>query len=1342
MDQSAYYIGLNINETAVGWAVADSSYHLLRANGKALWGVRVFDRADSAEERRAFRHARRKRARRAQRIQLLQSLFSDEIGKVDPAFFQRLRESKFDAADKQGVQGPFALFADPGYTDIEFHQQYPTIYHLRKKLLTEAHPFDVRLVYLAIHHLFKHRGHFRSAVSVSGEVPSFSSALSAVNACLEASLLSPVAIKDEPAFAAALQDASLGKATKKKLLLQYGGVSRQDTIAYAFVELLAGNKVDIRIFYPHLDLKAAKISLADLQDDSSAEAVYTMLGPQSGLLQRIKAVADWAALANLLNGQQYLSFVKVAQYEKHKSDLALLKREVRDALPHLYHEIFHLDLDQLCNYPAYSGHQSSGKRCDYKQFRSFLSNRLKEISLPSANVDKILRELDQGIFLPLQHTAENQLVPHQLLRHELLDILHRAEGYLPFLSRTDAAGLTISEKIVSIFDFTIPYFVGPPNTSSPYSWAVRKNEKLFPWNFDQVVDLSTTAERFMQMRTAKCPYLNCDILPKDSLLYSEFVVLETLNQIRINGNRLSPESKQRIFQEFFLKRKQVTRDGFVKYLTTSGISRSTDDISGLPADFCACLRSHIVFQPILAKTNNPDLVEWLIRHIVLFGNDKKLLSGLIRRSYGDILTEDEIQYICRQSFSGWGSLSREFLTEIYHTDAVTGNAMSIIDAMRHTGYTLKELLSGPFTFASAIQAYNQSHRFSVSGRALDPLLDDAHALPAAKRAITQAVSLIDEIVTIMKKQPPARIFITSSSENDRYSSPVVRKNFLLDRYKSCGPDVFSLSSALALEHPNSLRDEKRYLFYAQLGRCMYSGDAISPGLLDDDQHYIIASIYPIDDASDNHIYNHVLIKRSMACHSHAYPLSPDLQDRQTSLWKSLLDHGLISHEKFERLVRNTPLTPQELSVRATQRLSPVSHLSQLALTILNLRYNGLSQASYVSGKSVQSLRRYAGRVLPVSACVDFGEYTAVTPHDYAKTAYLCIVPGALLSASQPPEPLHCLLQDYPSHDDELYGQPIREIWNAGPNGSVKTLWSSMLRNNILFTRRAYENHGSLYDQSLLPKGKGQAPIKSCDPRMTIDKFGGYNKIKGSYFCFVEHQAGEKRIRSLETVYFMYERIYQKDPAAYCKEILGLQQPHVLIRCIKMDSLFSYDGFRMHISGRSGGGKQIVYKNANPLILSAAQKHYMNQILLFLENSSGIKLSRQYADQFHITPEENLLLYQSFEQKMSGFYGRMYSAPAKALCKGAPLFSSLGIVEQCKILSQILNLFACRPASVDLSAIGGSRNGGRLLTNNAFPTACGHAINLVFQSVTGVFERRMDLLRICGSQIPLENQHKT
>lgn len=42
----------------------------------------------------------------------------------------------------------------------EYYQKYPTIYHLRQKLVDSTEKEDLRLVYLALAHLLKYRGHF------------------------------------------------------------------------------------------------------------------------------------------------------------------------------------------------------------------------------------------------------------------------------------------------------------------------------------------------------------------------------------------------------------------------------------------------------------------------------------------------------------------------------------------------------------------------------------------------------------------------------------------------------------------------------------------------------------------------------------------------------------------------------------------------------------------------------------------------------------------------------------------------------------------------------------------------------------------------------------------------------------------------------------------------------------------------------------------------------------------------------------------------------------------------------------------------------------------------------
>ena len=74
-NQKDYYLGLDIGTSSVGWAVTDESYNILKFNSKKMWGVRLFEEAKTAEERRDQRAARRRLERKKERINLLQDFF-------------------------------------------------------------------------------------------------------------------------------------------------------------------------------------------------------------------------------------------------------------------------------------------------------------------------------------------------------------------------------------------------------------------------------------------------------------------------------------------------------------------------------------------------------------------------------------------------------------------------------------------------------------------------------------------------------------------------------------------------------------------------------------------------------------------------------------------------------------------------------------------------------------------------------------------------------------------------------------------------------------------------------------------------------------------------------------------------------------------------------------------------------------------------------------------------------------------------------------------------------------------------------------------------------------------
>lgn len=215
-EEKGYYLGLDIGTDSVGWAVTDPEYHVLRKKGKSLWGVRLFDAANTAAERRTFRTNRRRLQRKKQRIQLLQELFAGEMQKVDAGFFQRMKDSAYWAEDKKESQ-IYSLFNQKDYTDSDYYKEYPTIYHLRSALLRGDKEYDLRLVYLALHHLMKHRGHFLFQGSIEN-VTSFHTTFQNFLYCLTDELGLELECDSEETFADILNDKKIGRTEKCRRL--------------------------------------------------------------------------------------------------------------------------------------------------------------------------------------------------------------------------------------------------------------------------------------------------------------------------------------------------------------------------------------------------------------------------------------------------------------------------------------------------------------------------------------------------------------------------------------------------------------------------------------------------------------------------------------------------------------------------------------------------------------------------------------------------------------------------------------------------------------------------------------------------------------------------------------------------------------------------------------------------------------------------------------------------------------------------------------------------------------------------------------------------------------------
>ena len=155
------------------------------------------------------------------------------------------------------------------------------------------------------------------------------------------------------------------------------------------------------------------------------------------------------------------------------------------------------------NYVSYSAHFKANKKAVNKVsikkvnkevFSDFIKkNVLDKITEPSEAdaliIEDIRLRMELGTYMPKQVDVNNRVIPYQLYGYEFKKILLTASNYLPFLNEKDSDNLSNIDKLLSIFTFRVPYFVGPLNPHSSFAWLKRDNGKIFPWNFNKIVDL-------------------------------------------------------------------------------------------------------------------------------------------------------------------------------------------------------------------------------------------------------------------------------------------------------------------------------------------------------------------------------------------------------------------------------------------------------------------------------------------------------------------------------------------------------------------------------------------------------------------------------------------------------------------------------------------------------------------------------------------------------------------------------------------------------------------------------------------------------------------------------------
>lgn len=1209
-----YYLGLDIGTDSVGYAVTDETYKLLRFKGKSMWGSGLFDPATPCQERRAFRTARRRLDRRQQRIRLLQEFFAKPISSVDPKFFVRIRESALYACDRTDKKDTQSLFNDASFKDADFYGKYPTIHHLICELMDNPEPHDVRLVYIACAWLMAHRGHFLSEISLEN-LTALANPTRIYNELMEM-LNAPCENEDgeivewDPAWECdaksfseiLVRNQSLSRKRDAFIDLLFAGKKpKSGDTRYGrceMISLLCGGDVQLKsLFRNEAYEDLGKIGFTMKED--KIEELLLELGDDAGLIRKAKELYDWSILQNLLDGESLISRAKVAVYDQHRKDLTFLKKflkkhdgefdpKAKSGLTG-YNSVFHADRDD--NYTAFVYNGKTGKKATKIVFCEWLRKGLAaaEPRLSISDDERpgwndMMDRLSRNEFLPKQIDGDNRVIPHQLYQVELRKILENAAGYLPFLNEADEYG-TVSMKIDKMFGFRVPYFVGPLvekdalGGRGKFAWMVRKSEgEILPWTFADKVDLEKSEEAFIRKMTNRCSYLpEEDVLPMESLLYKEFMLLNEINPIRIGGAPLPPDVKQRLIDSLFKAKRKPTRNGLVDWLVSERLMNKGDELTGLDESIKSNLSSFHDFKKWLegGALSAVDVEDIILRSTCT--EDSHRFGLWLKAKFGNRLPDADRKKIARLKYTEFGRLSARFLDGVVFEDQQTGERGTVMHFLRERGEVLMELLSERYTLRDKIDEINRSFRASHP-QTLEERLKDLYVSTAVKRQIYRALDIVKTVTKVMG-HAPEKIFVEMArggTPDQKGKRTVSRFDQLHELYKTIrDEDAKTVSAELAKmdeNNQNRLQSDALFLWTLQYGKCAYCGKPLA--VEDLKSHANIDHILPQSIIKDDSVLNNKVLCCS-ACNgrkSDVYPVPMDM--RQEDFWHHLHRVGLMTGEKLRRLARIEPLTDSEKEGFIARQLVETRQTTKAILTILGEMFEK-------DGTRIVAVK--AGNVSDFRQTFEFVKCRSINDLHHAKDAYLNIAVGNVFDEKFSRQWFRVGGgEPYSMKTSTLFGpHPFsrggKPVWSGAE--SLERIRTTLARNDIHLTKFAFRAKGGFFDQ--MPKSSadgGAIPRKSG---LDCSRYGGYAMPTGTGFVPVAYSEGKKRDIMLLSINLLdYEKIILGTESEALK-MVEISLKNILKKnvaatgfplsrnLLKINTVLELDGKRFVLAGKTG-----------------------------------------------------------------------------------------------------------------------------------------------------------------------------
>lgn len=655
--------------------------------------------------------------------------------------------------------------------------------------------------------------------------------------------------------------------------------------------------------------------------------------------------------------------------------------------------------------------------------------------------------------------------------------------------------------------------------------------------------------------------------------------------------------------------------------------------------------------------------------------------------------------------------------------------------MQETNLNLQEILYlKEYRLIDVINDYNKKY-VSTSNNIEEFINDNITISPSFKRALIQSYTIIEEIERIFhRKIDEYYIECTRTNQAEKNKKAKSRYEIVKEFYNDCKNIPFDNVNFKELNqeldnYKDALRSDLLFLYFMQLGKCMYSLEPINIDDLTNNAKYDIDHIYPQSIIKDDSISNRVLVKSSLNREkTDTFLFETNVLNKQApAFYAKLFKANLISKTKYHRLTQKE-LTQGELDGFVNRQIVSTNQAVKGLITVLKLYHNVDDKNIIYSKAENVSIFRQMFKLVKSRLANNF---------HHAHDAYLNIIVGGLLN------------QYYSYHRFSTFKDLERlknENRTMNPSNifaknsillNGKNIWEkdkmiSRIKHDLYNrfdvneTIRTFNPNEMYSKTTILPAGSDSTvPVKTTDARIDAKKYGGITSHSFSKYVLIKTTKKSKTVTMLIAIPKMFEN--------NVKEYLtkqGYADFDILLPNVKANVVIETEKRRFVITGKSGDcfllqncfDRFVDYENM--IIIKKIEKYFENvKNKVEMKTGEDVILISPAKDakckEVILTKNEVLNLYQFIKML---YQKDIYSYSAiKAIYASLEQFdtTTASTADLAKLEYNLLQLLKTNERKrVDLTIIGMSKNTGVICCQNTlFPK-----YKILWQSITGYYRK--------------------